>query len=241
MPKIPACDRCLLYANEPFLVCAVHPNGPTGSTCFDFRPDPQLEGKRFVNFLGLESQQQDNELFSNPFDLEPDEELWEPEGASYYNGELIMQPRKCWTRQEQLELLDTHPMFIGRCPVCGYKFLRDNPPQVHWDCPNCTWKDDSLWKCFLRTKITRACSANRKLLSIKNLSWVASFCDLGSEVGCTCSGVDKCRNTCQEDDRADCTCNDDDTSGSVYGKDCLADVVYVQGSQSQLDPLCANF
>jgi len=51
---------------------------------------------------------------------------------------------------------------------------------------------------------------------------------VGGEIGYTYSGVDKCRNACQADDRADCTCNDDDTSGSVYGKDCLADIVYVQ-------------
>ena len=52
---------------------------------------------------------------------------------------------------------------------------------------------------------------------------------MGGEVGCTCSGGDKSRNTCQADDRVDCICNDGDKSGSVYGKDCLADVVYVQG------------
>lgn len=64
---------------------------------------------------------------------------------------------------------------------------------------------------------------------IRNLSLVASYYDVGSEVGYTCSGVDKSRNTCQADDRVDCICNDDDISGSVYGKDCLADVVYIQG------------
>jgi len=126
------------------MVCAVHPTGPTGDTCLDFRADPELKGKRFVDFLGLESQQQDNESFSNPFDLEPDEDLWEPEGASYYAGELILQPKQRWTREEQLELLDSHPIFTGYCPECGYKFSSVNPPQVHWDCPSCTWKDDSL-------------------------------------------------------------------------------------------------
>ena len=48
---------------------------------------------------------------------------------------------------------------------------------------------------------------------------------MGGEVGCTCSGVDECRNACQADDRADYTWNDDDTSGSVYGKDGTADIV----------------
>lgn len=76
----------------------------------------------------------------NPFDLDPDEELWEPEGArfvngelvidgdndflgaspwehrSLYNGEEIIQPRQRWTPEEQLKLLDTHPLFTSRCP-----------------------------------------------------------------------------------------------------------------------------
>lgn len=134
MPKIPQCDHCLLYAHEPFIVCAVHPIGSTGNTCFDFRPNPELEGKRFVNFLGLESHQQNNETFNNPFDLEPEEKLWEPEGATYYAGELIVQPKQYWTREEQLDLLDTHPMFTGRCPRCNRQYSQAERPIVHWDC-----------------------------------------------------------------------------------------------------------
>jgi len=70
MPKLPECDRCLLLARNPHLVCAVHPTGSYTDTYPDFRGDP---------------------------DAEPDE-LWEPEGASYYGGELILQPRQRWTR-----------------------------------------------------------------------------------------------------------------------------------------------
>lgn len=143
MVKLLQCERCLLCAHEQLIVCAVHPAGPTGDTCLDFRPDPQLEGKRFVNFLGLESQQQDNELFSNPFNLEPDEELWEPEGASYYNGELILQPQQRWTQEEQLALVDTHPLFTGKCPACNRQFPQYEKPFVHWDCL-CGWIDDTV-------------------------------------------------------------------------------------------------
>ncbi|MEG4202727.1 hypothetical protein QUA20_02170 [Microcoleus sp. Pol7_A1] len=63
MPKLPECDRYVLYARNPHLICAVHRAGPNADTC----PD----------------------VLENP-DAEP-EELWEPEGASYYNGELILQ------------------------------------------------------------------------------------------------------------------------------------------------------
>ena len=51
------------------LVCAVHPAGPNTNTSLDFRADPNAAA----------------------------EELWEPEGASYYNGELILQPQQRWT------------------------------------------------------------------------------------------------------------------------------------------------
>jgi hypothetical protein len=62
MPKLPECDRCQLYAYNPHLVCAVHPTGVEGNHCPDFEPDPNAQ---------------------------PDEQ-WEPLGASYYNGELIL-------------------------------------------------------------------------------------------------------------------------------------------------------
>ncbi|HEY9890712.1 MAG TPA: hypothetical protein V6D37_02660 [Candidatus Sericytochromatia bacterium] len=55
--------RCLLYARNPHLVCAVHPTGSDTDTCPDFQENPNAE---------------------------PDE-FWEPEGASYYNSELILQ------------------------------------------------------------------------------------------------------------------------------------------------------
>ncbi|MEC4816472.1 MAG: hypothetical protein SAK29_24875 [Scytonema sp. PMC 1069.18] len=88
------------------------------------------------------------------------EEQWEPEGAryicgelvierediseaSFYNGEEIVQPRQKWSQQEQLELLDWHPIFMGRCPNCGAEFDRDYMARVHWDCP-CGWKDDTV-------------------------------------------------------------------------------------------------
>ncbi len=124
--KLPECDRCLLYANNPFLVCAVHPEGVNSDSCLDFRLDPKAEA-----------------------------ELWQPLGARYmgdelviervtYNGEEIIQPQQLWTQQQQLELIDTHPLFTGKCPQCGYEFERDYTARVHWDCPDCGWMDDSV-------------------------------------------------------------------------------------------------
>ena len=133
MPRIPNWERCRFYAQDHHLVCALHPDGPAGDTCLDFETDPELESRRFIDFLGLQWQT----------NLEPDEQLWEPEGASFYNGELILQSRQRWTREEQMDLLDTHPMFTGTCPACSAQFERDYRALVHWDCP-CGWKDDSI-------------------------------------------------------------------------------------------------
>ncbi len=144
MPKLPLCDRCLFCAHDNHIVCAIHPTGMEGDTCQDFCPNPELEGKHFRDFLCLR-ERRDSEPYSNSHDyLDDDGELWEPEQASYYDGELILQPRQKWTREEQLELIDWHPLFTGTCPSCGYQFERDYTARVHWDCPSCGWMDDTV-------------------------------------------------------------------------------------------------
>ena len=82
-----------------------------------------------------------NESFSNPFAPNPNEEYWEPEGAGYYNGELILQPKQQQTREEQVWLLNHHLLSTGICPQCGAFFERDYQARVHWDCP-CGWMDE---------------------------------------------------------------------------------------------------
>jgi hypothetical protein len=151
MPKIPLCNRCLYCAHDPHLVCALYPNGPNEDSCNDFTPNPELEDKRFTNFLNIPTTSEGTE-----------EEQWEPEGArysggeliiqredippylTYYNGEEIVQPRQRWTTQQQLQLLDWHPMFTGKCPSCGASFEKDYIARVHWDCPHCGWMDDTV-------------------------------------------------------------------------------------------------
>ncbi len=115
MPKISLCDRCLLYAHNPHLVCAVHPKGVNSDNCIDFRPDPNIK----------------------------EEEQWSPEGYSWYGDELIPNRPSRYTSEEQLEILDNHPFFSGVCPNCGYRFSQDKQI-VHYDCPVCDWIDDSV-------------------------------------------------------------------------------------------------
>ncbi|MEH2279527.1 MAG: hypothetical protein V7K40_33315 [Nostoc sp.] len=68
MPKIPDCTYCLLYAHNPHLVYAIQSDRVESDRCLNFREDPNA----------------------------PIEELWQLEGASYYNGELIVQPGRRW-------------------------------------------------------------------------------------------------------------------------------------------------
>lgn len=114
--KVFDCDRCLLSAHSPYLVCAVHPYGVNTDICHDFRPDPKA--------------------------TEP--ESWAPEGYSWYGEHLVANRPSRYTPEQQLEILETHPLFTGVCPECGYKFDESNPPLVHWDCPQCGWVDDSV-------------------------------------------------------------------------------------------------
>ena len=115
MPKISDCDRCSLYARNPHLVCAVHPEGVETDKCLDFRPDPKAQ---------IEKQ-------------------WSPQGYSWYGDELIANRPSRHSQAEQLEILDNHPLFTGRCPQCRHEFNRNNQI-VHFDCPNCGWIDDSV-------------------------------------------------------------------------------------------------
>ena len=55
MQVIPKCERCVFYAHDPHLVCVVHPLGVSGESCIGFQENPELIGKRFVDFLGLNS------------------------------------------------------------------------------------------------------------------------------------------------------------------------------------------
>ncbi|MEP0913089.1 hypothetical protein NDI45_19440 [Leptolyngbya sp. GB1-A1] len=112
----PQCQLCQFYTHNPHLRCTLHPLGLESDNCPDFRAIAQLP-----------------EL----------EEQWQPEGAAYYNGELILQPKQR-TPAEQMELLDTHPLFTGRCPACEIPIAPVQPAQVHWDCRNCGWIDDSV-------------------------------------------------------------------------------------------------
>ena len=144
MTKTPNCESCLYYAHDSHLVCAVHPEGQNNDFCLDFQVNPDLGERKFVDFLGLLQAESDrNEPSGNPFALNPSEEQWEPEGATYYNGELILQPKQQRTSEEQLWLLGNHPLFTGICPQCGASFERDYQARVHWDCA-CGWMDDSI-------------------------------------------------------------------------------------------------
>ena len=61
-----------------------------------------------------------------------------------YDGHPIVTPIQRWTMVQKMELLDTHPLFTGRCPNCEIPMQETEPPRVHWDCTRCDWVDDRI-------------------------------------------------------------------------------------------------
>jgi len=112
----PQCGRCLYNTRNPHLPCAVHAYKVVDDQCPDFKQDTLL----------------------------PLEEWWEPEGASYYANELVIEPLQRWTREQKLRLLDWHPLFTGRCSHCEQPITQTHPARVYWDCQECGWRDDSV-------------------------------------------------------------------------------------------------
>ena len=116
MPKIHECDHCLLYGRKPYLICAVHPTGFNTNTYIDFRENP---------------------------DAEP-EELWEPQGVSYYNGELILQRPAALDTRTTVRAAGQAPTVYRPVPPCEMTYPQYETPPVHWDCSACGWSDDSV-------------------------------------------------------------------------------------------------
>ncbi|NJM67638.1 MAG: hypothetical protein HC851_19185 [Acaryochloris sp. RU_4_1] len=60
----------------------------------------------------------------------------EPDDA-FYNGDPIAPITNHLTPEQKLELLDSHPIFTGRCPNCERPIRETTPPRVQWDCGEC--------------------------------------------------------------------------------------------------------
>jgi hypothetical protein len=124
MSKIPDCGseallqavRCLLYSQQLYFVCPVHPEG-VEDECPDFRPDPEID--------------------------EEEEEYWSPTGYFWYGDNLIPNRLCRYTKEEQEKILDTHPLFTGLCPNCSHIFTTSPPTGAPWHCPACDWRENS--------------------------------------------------------------------------------------------------
>jgi hypothetical protein len=128
--KLPECDRCWFNAGSPYLCCSVHPTGMQSDRCPDFREDAAAahQHREFLSLAWVTASEQGQ---------------WEPEGASYYGNELVINTEQRWNREQKLALLDWHPLFTGRCPSCEVTLLETAPPRLYWDCA-CGWRDDSV-------------------------------------------------------------------------------------------------
>jgi hypothetical protein len=46
------------------------------------------------------------------------------------------------TRPEQLHVLNTHPLFTGKCPCCSANVPSSKFSPIRWDCDECGWLDE---------------------------------------------------------------------------------------------------
>jgi len=99
MSKLPECDRCQFNAHSEYLVCAIHPSGIQGDRCPDFLLDPEFT------------------------------EMWSPIGFMFIDRQLFRKPivynqnfEPELTRSQQVQILETHPLFTGVCPECGTSY-----------------------------------------------------------------------------------------------------------------------
>ncbi len=123
MDRLECCQYCDFYAHSPYMVCGVHPSGVDSNYCADFRTASD-EAVVLDDPLAWYSE-------------------WQPQGASYYGDELILEPLQWRSLEQQLKLLDSHPLFTGRCPKCE-RAIKVVAIQIHYDCENCGWVDDSM-------------------------------------------------------------------------------------------------
>jgi hypothetical protein len=120
MPKNLECNFCLFYRRNSHETCVVHPHGPKGNSCIDFRLSAPSKQHR----------------------VDCSEELWPEEGS--YDKELVIEPKSRWTNEQILDILDNHPLFTGRCPNCDFPYPPGKRVAACWDCPACGWIDDTL-------------------------------------------------------------------------------------------------
>ena len=61
---------------------------------------------------------------------------------AFYNGDRIAPITDRLTIEQKLELLESHPIFTGRCPNCEVPMLETTPPRGHWECGECGWREE---------------------------------------------------------------------------------------------------
>jgi hypothetical protein len=106
------CKQCQLYSDSDslYLSCTVHPTGPAPANCLDFAPNAAAT-------------------------VEDEDELWLPASPGWYAGEPVPGPSSNLTTQEQLDLLDSHLLFTGCCPQCGWEYDEGAAALSDWSCP----------------------------------------------------------------------------------------------------------
>lgn len=57
------------------------------------------------------------------------------ESDATYNGKKIQQSLQRLTQEDKMKLLNTHPLFTGRCPCCEIPLKVEKP---EWHCHQCS-------------------------------------------------------------------------------------------------------
>lgn len=56
-----------------------------------------------------------------------------------YDGKSVPSPLVSQTLKQQLDTLDWHPLFTGRCPKCEMAWLQTEHPKDCCGCKYCGW------------------------------------------------------------------------------------------------------
>ena len=117
--KLPECQHCQFNGrwsktdrrSSTYIVCAVHPGGAPEDYCIDFRPICNTQSRLKLTM----------------------------EEYMFYGSDYIAIAPTRLTQSDRELILNTHPLYTGKCPQCNYQFPKDH--HFNGECPVCNWRN----------------------------------------------------------------------------------------------------